>query len=184
MAEDRVSKFGSDTWIPKLNDLCFAFLKNIQKRPGGQFVRFRSDLLGTKEKPGKIIVEYHKSVEKFKRDIYGTNAANSNIDHHKIAALYIRSFLIHKPFVLDIPADTKNPELCLYAKLPNEYFSLPYLAAIYKTANENFDGTLQMPLVYMNNFIKLLSHYKNNIEKLEITALSNIFYLIEQLYFK
>jgi len=184
VAEDSVSKFGSDTWIPKLNDLCFAFLKNMQKRPGGQFLRFKNDLLGTKEKPGKIIEEYHKSVEIFKRDIYGDNAANSNIDHHKIAAFYIRSFLMHKPFVLDIPADTKNPELCLYASLPNEYFSIPYLAAVFKTANDKFDGILRMPRVYMNNFIKLLSHYKNNIEKLEPAALSNIFYLIEQLYFK
>ena len=187
MADSMVSKFGSDEWLPKINDLCFDYLKNLQKRPGGQFLRFKDELLGTKEKPGKIVNEYHNSVDKFKRDVYDANAEISYIDHHKIAALYIRSFLVHQPFVMDIPTQTKNPGLCLYTKLPNEYFSIPFLAAIYKTANEKNekrDCTIKMPIVYMNNFVKLLHYNKNNIDKYEPTAFSNIFYLIEQIYFK
>ena len=184
MAEEAVSEFGSDAWISSLHNLCFDFLKNLQKRPGGQFLRFQSGLLGTRENPGKIVEEYHQTASLFKQGIFGANAKQSHMDHHKIAALYIRSFLIHQPFMLDIPADTKKPELCLYTTLPNEYFAIVYLATIFKGANDQFNGKLQMTPVYTINFIKLLYHYKKNIERLDPASLSNILYLIEQHYFK
>jgi hypothetical protein len=125
MMEEDVSLFGSDSWIADINELCFNYLQNLQKRPEGRFLRFRDDLLGTEAKPGPIIEEYHGSVNKVKREIYGEKAKDSHIDYHKIAALYIRSFLIHWPFILDVPDETKYYEVCLYVKLANEYFSIP-----------------------------------------------------------
>jgi len=184
VSDGSVSKFGTDEWIPKLSELCFEYQKNLQIRKGCQFLRFKDELLGTKENHGIIVKEYHKSVEMFKKEIYDTLAADSHIDHHKIAALYLRSFLIHQPFINYVPPDTANPSLNLYALSPNEFFAIPFLTAVLKTATEKWDYTLDMPPVYRNNLIKLLHYYKNNMDRYEPAALSNIFYLIEQLYFK
>ena len=171
------SKFPSDAWIPGLKELCFNFLKNLQKRPGGQYLRFCDDKIET------IVEEYHETAHSFKVEIFGDNAEKSYIDHHKIAALYIRSFLVHQPFVLDIPAETQNPELCLCTKLANEYFSLPYMEALFRAWNNDFDGILRMDTMYRDNFIKLLYRYKKDINRLDPAALSNIICLIEQHYF-
>jgi len=184
MANSNVSNFGTDTWIPKLSELCFNYQRNLQLRPGGSFLHFKDELLGTKEKPGVIVEDYHRSVEIFKREVYDIYAADSHIDHHKIAALYIRSFLIHQPFVNIIPEETKNPQLNMYAMSPNEYFAVPFLTTVFKTATEKWNYILDIPTEYKNNLIKLLYYYRNNINKYEPAALSNMFYLIEQLYFK
>ena len=180
---DTVSTFGSDRWIPDLKILCFDFLKNLQKRPGGRFLKFR-DEIGTLDKPGRIIEEYHKTANILKRGIYGSNAIHANMDHHKIAALYIRSFLMYKPFFFDVPDETKYFEICLYTKLANEYFSIPFMAALFKSWNNDFDGKLEMDATYKDQFIKLLYSYKKDIQNLNPLALSNIIYLIEQHYFK
>lgn len=182
MAE-KMSYFGSDEWIPHLSNLGFDVLKNLQKHPGGRFLRFRDTLIGTKDNHGEIVKEYHASVDLLKKEIFGANAINSNLDHHKIAALYIRSFLIHQPFILDIPADTNNKERCLYTVLANEYFSFIYLATVFKAWNEKFDWVLDMENGYKFDFIKLLYRYKKY-AKLDPYALSNIIYLIEKLFFK
>ncbi|MDR2630045.1 MAG: hypothetical protein LBC60_03890 [Spirochaetaceae bacterium] len=182
MAED-VSLFGSDSWIADINELCFDYLKNLQKRPGGRFLRFRDELLGTKAKPGPIIQEYHSSVTKAKMEIYGKNARDAHIDYHKIAALYIRSFLIHCPFISDIPNETKYYEVCLYVKLANEYFSIPFLAAVFKAWNHDCERALRMEPIYKDNFIKLLYRFKKDPDKLDYASLANMIYLIEQRYF-
>jgi hypothetical protein len=140
VADDIVSKFGTDEWLPKLSELCFNYQRNLQMRPGGQYLRFKYELLGTKEKPGAIVDYYHISVDKFKKDIYDIFAADSHIDHHKIAALYMRSFLSHQPFINDIPEQTKSPKLNMYAMLPNEYFVIPFLATVFKTGNRKMES--------------------------------------------
>jgi hypothetical protein len=179
---DNVEKLGSDVWIPAIKTLCFEFLKNLQKHPGGKFLKF-SDELGTAEEPGRIVKEYHKTVKLLKKEIFGSQTAPSNIDYHKIAALYIRSFLKYKPFYLEIPQEAKTSELCLLTKLPNEYFSIPFLEAIFRAWNDDFDGLLRLDTIYRDNFIKLLYHYKNNIGALDVVSFSNIIYLIERKYF-
>jgi len=180
---DTISKFSSDEWIPELHNLCFDVLKNLQKRPGGKFLFVRDDFIGTKENPGRIVKEYHESAALLKKEIFGDNASKSNLDRHKIAALYIRSFLINQPFYLDIPAETNNKDRCLNTILSNEYFSIAYLAVIFKGWNEKFDITLKMDAKYKFDFIKLLYRYKKDINKLDIFALSNIIYLIEKHFF-
>lgn len=179
---DNNIKFGSDSWIPDIKNLCFDFLKYLKKHPGGNFLCFRDDL-GTAEKPGRIVVEYHKTAKLLKNDIFGKDSNQSYIDYHKIASLYIRSFLKYKPFYLDIPKETKNIELCLQVKLANEYFSIPFLETIFRAWNNNFNGLLRLDQQYRDNFIKLLYHYKNNIGSLDPLAFSNTIYLIEQQYF-
>ena len=182
--DGEISEFGSDEWIPDLQELCFEVLKNLQNRPGGRFLRFRDELVGTKEKPGKIVEEYHVSVASLKWELFGNNAPNSHLNRHKIAALYIRSFLIHQPFILDIPAETTNKDRCLNTVLSNEYFSIAYLAAIFKAWSNKFDWTLQMDAGYKFDFIKLLYRYKKNIALLDPLALSNIISLIEKHFFR
>jgi len=174
--------FGSDTWIPEIKNLCFDFLKYLQKRPGGRFLHFR-DELGTPEKPGRIVKEYHKTAKILKNEIFMKDAGQSYIDYHKITALYIRSFLKFKPFYLDIPKETKDIELCLQTKLANEYFALPFLETIFRAWNNDFEGLLRLDQNYKDNFIKLLYYYKNHIDRLDPVSFSNTIYLIERQFF-
>jgi hypothetical protein len=171
---------GSDEWIPAMKDICFDFLKNIQKRPGGKFLRFRDDI-GTAEKPGNIVKEYHKTAQSLKDEIFGKDADESHIDHHKIASLYIRSFLKYKPFYPDPPKETKDIESCMVTECPNEYFSIIFLAAIFHAWNDNYDNL--MDLSYRDSLVKLLYHYKKDIKRLDPLTFSNIIFLIEQFYF-
>jgi hypothetical protein len=176
-------EFGSDKWIPDVVDMCLDFLKAMQTRPGGRFLKF-NDEFGTPEKPGRIVEEYHKTAARFKVEVFGDNAVNAYIDYHKIAALYIRAILIHRPFFLDVPDETKYFEVCLYVKNANEYFLISYLEAIFRSWNNDFNGMLSIPSPYLDNFIKLLYHFKKNPEILDCASLSNIIYLIEQKYFQ
>jgi len=183
MAEE-VSKFISDEWLPALRNLCLNFLKILHNRPGGQFLCFREELIGTKENPGKIDEEYRRSAEKLKIEIFGNNAPHEHLDYHKIAALYIRSFLKYRPFYFDVPDETKFFESCLNTKLANEYFAIVYLTVIFKSWNNDFSGTLMIDAGYKFDFIKLLYSYKNYIDKLDPLSLANIIYMIEKRYFK
>jgi len=183
MGED-LSNFGSDNWVSTLDSLCCDVYKNLQGRLGGQHLIYRKDLIGTKENPGIIVTEYHNSVNLLKFELFDNNAKNSLLDHHKIAALYIRSFLIHKPFELSVAPETKTCKMSLTTILANEYFSIAFLSSMFKVWNKKNDWTLQyMDKKYKFDFIKLLYHYKKDINRLDPLSLSNIIYLIEQQYF-
>jgi hypothetical protein len=183
IVSDAMFAVNSDTWLPALKDLCLDFEKYLKNWPGGQYLKFR-DFIGTEENPGTIVKEYHKTLKCLKQEIYGKQADKSLIDHHKIAALYIRSFLIYQPFYLDIPEEIQKPQLCLKTKLPNEYFAIPFLAAIFKSWKEDFDRKLKLEPIYRGNFIKLLYDYKKDISKLNPYSLANIIFLIEKCYFE
>jgi hypothetical protein len=129
------------------------------------------------------VKEYHRTVSILKKEIYGENAGYEKINHHKIAALYIRAFLKYQPFYLDIPDETKNYKTCYYTELANEYFIIDYMEAIFKAANNDFDGELQMDPDHKVDFIKLLYSYKKDISKLDPLALADIIGLIEKQYF-
>ena len=182
---DSTARFHSDVWIPKIKNLCLGFLSEMQNYPGGQYLRF-SDELGTVERPGRIVKEYHRSVAKFKTEVYGENTEQELINYYKIAAFYIRSFLMHKPFYEEVPNGIRNPEFCDYTKLPNEYFVIPYLEAIFKGWNEDFDGSLELhkDRMFMDNFIQHLHRFKKNIETLDPVSFSATIRLIEKQYFR
>jgi hypothetical protein len=135
------------------------------------------------EKPGKIIEEYYRSAKRLKEELFSSNAINASISHHKIIALCIRSFLKYKPFYLDSPSNKKDYECCLLTKLPNEYFSLVYISAIFSAFNNDFDGTLVMVERDRFDFIKLLYRYEKDIDSLDPLTLSYIINLIEQTFF-
>jgi len=178
-----VSKFGSDAWIPDLRNLCIDYLKYQQVKRGCKFLKF-SDEIGEIDKPGRIVKEYHRTATILKLNIYGDDAEHKYMDNHKIAALYIRSFLKYKPFYLDIPSDIKNPEINIYAKSANEYFVIPYLEAVFKGWKSDFDGVLRMEPVYQDSFIRLLYQYTKDIKKIDPASFSNTICLIEKQYFK
>jgi len=174
--------FKSDKWIPEIKTLCMDFLAKIKEYPGGRFLCF-NDALGTKENPGSIVKEYHETAQKFKVEIYGENADLALINYHKIAALYIRSFLKYRLFYFDVPDETKYFDVCLYTKLANEYFVIAFLESIFRGWNNDFDGLLVLDPVYKDNFIKELYRYKKDIELFDPVSFSNTLFLIEQLYF-
>jgi len=170
--------FSTETWINPLKDLCLTFLSYLQKLPGGRYICFNEELIGTDEKPGRIIKEYHRTAIIFKKENF-----TEYLDHHKIAALYIRSFLKFCPFYLDVPENMKIPELCLYTSLSNEYFAIILLDTMFKAFSGNINKKLIIEERYKSNFIKILYHYKKDINRLDPLALANIIYLIEQNYF-
>jgi len=179
-----VSQFPSDNWIPFIVDMCFNFCEENLNNPGGHYLSFRDLLFGTIKKPGKIVKEYHRTASLLKKAIYGDKANQEKIDHHKIAALYIRSILKYKPFSLDIPKESKNTETCLLTEFPNEYFIIDFLEAVFKAANNNINGKLVMSRDYEADFIKLLCQYEKNPSSLDPLSLANTICTIEKLYFK
>jgi hypothetical protein len=162
--------------------LGLAVHSELKKYPGGKFIVF-SDEFGTAEKPGRIVKEYHKQAIKFKSEIFGKDANKHYINYHKIAALYIRSFLKYPPLYLEISKAIKNPELCLLTKLPNEYYVVPFLQSVFKAGTEDFDGVLDLDPKYRDNFIKLLYGYRNGTVSLDPASLANIISLIEDRFF-
>jgi len=176
-------KIGTDIWIPAIDVLWFGFLKELYSRPGGRFLNFNKDYLGTMKNPGIIVNEYKRTVSIYNKKIFSKNAGEIIIDYHIVAALYIRSFLKYKPFFLDIPNETKNIDTCLYTEFPNEYFIIPFLEAMFKACNDDFDGILAMNPNYRENFINLLISYKENISRLEPIVFSRTISAIEQQYF-
>jgi hypothetical protein len=181
---DPVSSFGSDAWLPHVKDLFSEYLKNLQRRPGGKFLKLREEIIGSEGKWGILVEDYHGMVEEFKVEIFGAAASRSYIDCHKIAAIYIKSLLIHKPFFNDRPDETKFFEVSWYCKLANEFFVLPYLETVFVAWTGHIDYRLRILPKYRNSFIKLLHHYLCEPESLDILSLANIIYLIEQLFFK
>ncbi len=60
---ENLSGFGSDTWILEIRDLGFEVQRCLQKRHGGQYLRFRDELivvekLGIIEKHGILWYSY------------------------------------------------------------------------------------------------------------------------------
>jgi len=155
----------------------------MSKYPGGRYLAFRDDI-GTIEKPGRIVKDYHRTASLLKFEIFGSNTYQEHIDHHKIIALYIRSFLKYQPFFLDIPDTTKNYKTCRYTQLPNEYFIIDYMETIFKAANNDINGELLMDAAYEDYFIRLLYDYKKNLSKLHPKYFAHDIFHIEQRYFK
>jgi hypothetical protein len=177
-----ISGFGSDAWLSDVKELCFNFYKYIKQYPGGDYLYFK-DEIGDKNKPGKIVKEYHKSANKLKLEIFGDNAKDKLIDYHKIGSLYIRSFLKVMPFYIKIPKIIKEPQISMYIKSANEFFVIAYLEALFKAWNF-IDGELRMTNAYRESFIMQLYQYSKDITKLDPTSFSGKIYLIEKLFFK
>lgn len=171
--------FNSDVWIPDIRNLCLEFLGKLKSLPGGQYLKF-SDELGTIENPGKLVKEYHGTVTILKNEIFKKDAETFNIDYHKIAAVYIRSFLKFQPFFLDAPGIKIAP--CRLVKLANEYFCLPFLEAIFRAFNKDYAGLLELGN-YKDYFIKLLFYYRKNIERLDPLSFAHIIFFVEKEYF-
>ena len=171
-----VRLYPSDVWLPDLNALCLDFQKRFSEYPGDRFLAFRDKYVGTADKPGRIVKEYHKSVDKLKDKIFTSRADKEYIDYHKIASLYILSFLKHKPFCLDIPDETKKPRISWRIKLANEYFSIPFLEAVFKAGHNTINRELQMANNYESEFIKMLYEHKQKITILEPLSFAHIIY--------
>jgi TolA-binding protein len=172
------NKFSSYKWITPLRNLCYRFLENLQKRPSGQFLHFREELLGTNEEPGRLIFEYYKAVQEFKKTF---NIQFINL--HKIASFYISLFLKYELFYFDSHNSNKY-EHCLLTEFPNEYFSLVFLSMIFEVSNDKDDKKQVMTGSDELDFIKLLYRNKKNIDKFDPLTFSYIISLIEKLYFK
>jgi len=180
---DVVRLYPSDVWLSDLIVLCYNFQKRFSKFPGGRFLAFHDKYIGTADNPGRIVKSYHKSVDILKNKIFSSRANKEYADYHKMASLYILSFLEHKPFFLDIPDETKNPEISWYVELANEYFSIPFLEAVFKAGNNTIDRQMKMNDKYKKDFIKMLYEHKQRITILEPLSFAHTIFLIEQNYF-
>ncbi|MDR1277551.1 MAG: hypothetical protein LBK02_02240 [Treponema sp.] len=180
--EQDISSFGSDTWFPHIESLFLAYLTNIQHRPGGRFVCLKKPILDVKN--GPLVKTYHELAARFKKEMFGEKSKDSFMDHHKIAALYIKAILITQPFFNDRPAETKIYEISWRSRLANEYFIIVYLSAIFKAWNGDCNKKLIIPQNYKRNLIKLFHHYLCTPQKLDVASLANTIYLIEQIYFR
>jgi hypothetical protein len=178
-----VRLYPSDVWLPDLKELCFNFLTRFSKYRGGRYLAFRDGYIGTADKPGRIVKEYHKSVDKLKDKIFTSHADGERINYHKIAALYILSFMKYEPFCLDFPDEAKKPERNWRVQLANEYFSIPFLEAVFKAGNKTIAKELQMDDKHQKELVKMLYEHKRKITIIEPLSFAFIIEQIEQNYF-
>jgi len=175
----------SDAWLPDITGLGVAFLEYLKKLPGGEHLCFKDELVGYAEKKGLLVDEYNRAIGKLKAEIFGGNTTQYCADHHKIAALYIQAFLMHKPFRSSRNEGEGTDLPSLVTKLPNEHFSIVFLETILVAFNrkKGIEGRLVMDKGYRGCFIKLLYHYRTGAGKIDPLSLANIIFLIEKQYF-
>ena len=164
-------------WIPLVIDLCFDFLKRLEKCPGCKYLRFEEDRIGTIENPGIIINEFNKDIFNYSHEIIVRNIEQ----YHLVAAFYIRSILKYKLFSLNIQEETKQPQTCLYTEYPNEFFIIPFLEFIFK-AYKDKDAVLNMDRNSKAELISELLSYNGN--NFPAHTFSTTIRQIEKDYFK
>jgi hypothetical protein len=128
----------------------------------------------------------------FKEYVYGQNAKKERIDRHKIAALYILSFLMKRPFSVKVYPENEDVDRKLF--LANELFSLAIMQLIIFGWEKDFK-VFQMDKEEKKWFVILLNYFKLNFVKSnpshisddpssvsDILSLSQIIYYIEKSY--
>jgi hypothetical protein len=90
-------ELGSEHWMPDFEKTGIEFLKYIQQTNGGAYVKLT---LGIFE---KVKLDYRKAANRYKMETSGDQFADTKIDHHKIIAFYILSFLKLHPFDYEPP---------------------------------------------------------------------------------
>jgi len=166
-----------DAWISNIVDLCFDFKERRKGYPGGAYLQFRDDLMGTKENPGDIVLEFRKT--------YSENGVGDT-EYHKIISLYIRSLIKHLPFRLDVPPVLQRKVIEFHPEIAsaNEYFAVRFLEVSLRAWNADSYGQLTLPRGVEDKVIALLSRYKANIKKFDLPSFSHTVSRIEQEYFR
>jgi hypothetical protein len=182
-----MARYESDKWIRPIMSYCMSFLSKMQSHPGGEFLRFR-DGMGTEKHPGIIVQEYQDSALILNScghivEIYDKNTNQPYINKYLFVALYIRAFLIHQPFYLDAPDNSRFFTPSKYTSYPNEYFIIGFLEAFFREWNNDHSGLLILDDKYRERFIDKLSKYKMDIILFNPLSFSGEINFIEHSYF-
>jgi len=170
------NSFNSDIWWPDIEKFACLFMDFINNKV--LKVDDKQKFLNMKSL--ELVKEaYFKNLYVFKKRFYGKDASKKRLDRHKIAALYIKSFLEISPFYLDIRKPDKN--LLKVLKFPNEYFSVELMKLILlgwnKTDNKIFTDKNEKKW-----FLVLINHFRLDLDTLDILSLAQIIYYIEKNY--
>jgi hypothetical protein len=144
---------GSEHWINAYKKTAFNYLHFVKSKPGGSLVTLQDKQFD------EIRSDYRSSVIKYKEDIKGTNFSDVRIDHHKIIAFYIRTFLRNPPFFYDKPDVPGDESRSWFAMLPNEYFCIVLIELILLGWNNDKSKRLFLPDQYRRHLIILFHQY-------------------------
>jgi len=165
--------FDSEHWWPEIAIFAVSFLEYINKQAGnGLEVKLKQ------KKLEKVKETYFRNLSAFKAKVYGREASKHKVDRHKIAALYIKSFLEVSPFYVE---NHDNQNRTKIQSCPNEYFSMQLMYLILAAWNEEKYG-IRMIENEEKWFIILLNNYKLDINTLDVLSLAQIIYYIEDKY--
>jgi hypothetical protein len=167
--------FDSEVWWPNIERLTSIFLEYINKQAGnGPIVKLKPKELE------KVKEVYFRNLKAFKDKVYGKKASEHRIDHHKVTALYIKSFLEVSPFYVENLSNQSRTDI---QSCPNEYFSMELMFLIIMAWNKK-ECEIRMAENERKWFIILLNHYKLEISTLDVLSLAQIIYYIEDKYIK
>jgi hypothetical protein len=166
--------FSSSHWFPDYKVLAQNFLTFLEQM-GAKYLRLDSGRLEN------VVPHYFANMLDFKQRVYGAEAINNTIDHHKILALYTKSFLVNTPFIY--PVGIKSGLLRIEL-LANEFFCVTFIATVFRAWIDGGDHkVLNIPENDLSWLIKLFYQYHKSPETLDILSLSRIIYDLEQRFF-
>jgi len=185
---DEQKKCDSRIWWQKIKEAAGKFEKLLNDKWNENSVFIQLD----EKEFDSALKMYECGWWTFKEHVYGEAAEEEHIDRHKIASLYILSFLIKKPFQVSVGKESKKANKHLL--LANELFSLVILQTLLSAWNEN-----KLFVMGENEkawFIILLNLFKLKFEKsnpakisddpsnvTDLLSLAQVIYYIEKSYF-
>jgi len=155
----------SRAWWPEIEKVAEEFEKLLNIKGSRDSVFFQYRL----EKLTRAFEMYESAWERFKDYIY-EDPDKEIIDRHKIAAIYVLSFLITRPFDISIGKETEdiNKRPLFWA---NELFSLEVMLTLIRLWHED-DKIFEMNEGEKKWFIILLNHFKLEMIKLNPNSIS------------
>lgn len=167
--------FPSEIWWPDIAHFADNFLDYVNSQEKNE-----PKISIEQNKMERVRGAYARNLKMFKRKIYGKEASNNRIDRHKIIALYIKSFLEVSPFHIE---NRKNLRRTIIHNCPNELFSMELMHLMLLSWNEKKCEIL-MTEHEKDWFVKLLNHFKLEINALDVLSLAQIIYYIEDKHIK
>jgi hypothetical protein len=177
--EGHDKELGSEHWMPDFEKTAMEFLKYMHGTNGGAYVNLTPGIFE------QIKLDYRKAANRYKTETEGNQFADTKIDHHKIIAFYILSFLKLRPFCYEppgIPGDAKRNWL---AMLPNEYFCICLIQLIIMGWTGEHGKRIRFPTdEYRKCLIILFHRIRISPKYYDIIPIAHIIYFIEKYFFK
>jgi len=175
----------SESWKESIEKTIQSIITNCSKKNGYKYVNYYP------ERIKDIFLNYEIEMRALKDNIFKNYPLISKnkkeedlIDHHKIIALYIKSFLKANPIEFDnkkYDEDYIKDNPILTIRLIKEMICFSFVVVIINAWNKKNipDFELKIPKNYHEHFYKLIYYYSNRPDDLPVLGLSHIFYLLE-----